>query len=276
MAMNPKVQITVLVDNAAVRPDLLTEHGLSMWIEYGDKRILWDTGQSDMLLTNARVLGVDLAAADIIAISHGHYDHTSGLPAVLAIAHKAELYFHPDSVLPRYSQKKSIHPVGMPLAAVQSLKARSVHLIESWMQIEPGVYLTGPIPRRSPFESTGGAFYLDAECRVPDSITDDQALVLESEKGLVVVLGCAHSGVVNTLDYVSFKTGKKTIHTVIGGMHLINANKQRLDHTVEAFRQYDVQNIIPLHCTGQTASNFLKTILDDRIISLSDDSCLIL
>ena len=274
--MNPIAQITVLIDNNAAMPDLLREHGLSMWIEYGDKRILWDTGQSDLLLANAQKLGVDVAAADSIAISHGHYDHTGGLPAVLAVAKKAELYMHPEAMQPRYSRKQTVHPVGIPPAASQSLKAHPLHWIKSWTQIHSGVFLTGPIPRSSTLEDTGGAFYLDADCTVPDRITDDQALVIESEKGLIVILGCAHSGVVNTLEYVSLKTGKKTIHTVIGGMHLIHADRQRLDFTVGAFRKYDVQNIIPLHCTGQTASNFLNNQLGDRVVSLSDKSCLII
>jgi 7,8-dihydropterin-6-yl-methyl-4-(beta-D-ribofuranosyl)aminobenzene 5'-phosphate synthase len=274
MSMNFKVQIINLVDNAAPRPDMLVEHGLSMWIEYRDKRILWDTGQSGILLANAETLGINLAATDIIAISHGHYDHTGGLPAVIGIANNADIYFHPEAVSSRYSKKQSIRSVGMPLAAVQSLRTRSVRLIESWAQIDKGIFLTGLIPRKNTFEDTGGAFYLDAECLIPDSIPDDQAMVLESEKGLVVVLGCAHSGLVNTLDYICHKTGENRIYAIIGGMHLINANRQRLDCTAEAFRKYDVQKIIPLHCTGQLATDYLKELLADRIITFPGCPCL--
>jgi 7,8-dihydropterin-6-yl-methyl-4-(beta-D-ribofuranosyl)aminobenzene 5'-phosphate synthase len=264
--MDSSVRITVLVDNVAARPDMLVEHGLSMWIEYNDKRILWDTGQSDLLCTNAQTLGIDLAAANVIAISHGHYDHTGGLPAVMTIIHKADVYFHPAAVLPRYSKKQAVHPVGMPPSAIQSLYAWPVHLTESWMPIEQGIFLTGSIPRSNLVEDTGGAFYLDTECQVPDGIPDDQAMVLESEKGLIVVLGCAHSGVINTLDYIRLKTGKNRIYAVIGGMHLANADRQRLDRTVEAFIKYDVQKIIPLHCTGQAACDYLKDRLVNRVI----------
>lgn len=268
------LRITVLIDNAAAQPDLLTEHGLAMWIEFGDKRILWDAGQSDILLANARTLGIDLAAADIIAISHGHYDHTGGLPAVLPVAQKASLYLHPEIFLSRYSKKQSIHPIGMPIASAQSLQARPVHLTESWIRIGHGIFLTGAIPRLNSFEDTGGSFFLDAECSAPDSVPDDQAMVLESGEGLIVILGCAHSGLVNTLDYVCRNTGKNTIHTVIGGMHLLNANRQRMDFSVDALRKYDVQNIVPLHCTGQAACDYLKNALAGKVINLSGKSCL--
>lgn len=264
-AMNSKVRITVLVDNAVSRPDVLTEHGLSMWIEYADKQILWDTGQSDMLLTNARTLGVDLAAADSIVISHGHYDHTGGLPAVLTVLHKAGIYLHPAAVQMRYSRKQTVHPVGMPLSAAQSLKELPVHWIEEWKQIDAGVFLTGPIPRCSTIEDTGGAFFYDRECSMPDTIPDDQALVLQSKKGLIVVLGCAHAGVINTMDYVCLKTGTSHIYALIGGMHLINSDSQRLNRTIETFKKYDVQKIIPLHCTGRTACNGLREKLADRV-----------
>ncbi len=256
--MEPKIRITILTDNTATAPELLTEHGLSMWIEYGDKRIVWDTGQSDMVCANARTLGIDLALAELVAISHGHYDHTGGLSAVLGIAQKADVYLHPDAVLTRYSRKQSVRPVGMPEAAVLSLKTRTVHWVKSWTQIDKGIFLTGVIPRKNTFEDTGGAFYLDAECRIPDTIPDDQALVLESQNGLVVILGCAHAGVVNTLEHIHNKTGCTNIFAIIGGMHLANAGEVRLNYTLEAFRKFDVQKLIPLHCTGQTACDYFK------------------
>lgn len=268
--MKTGVQITVLVDNAAWRPDLQAEHGLSLWIEYGGKRILWDTGQGWVLFANARSLGVDLAQVDIIALSHGHYDHTGGLPSVLPFAPDAEVWMHPLAAVARFSRKETVHPVGMPPQAVESLQSRPVHWIKTWTSVHEGVFLTGAIPRNSPYEDTGGAFFLDADCRIPDTLPDDQALVAQCSKGLIVILGCAHSGVVNTLDYVHQKMSGQPVYAVIGGMHLSKASQVRLDYTVQALKKYDVQIVLPMHCTGEEAMCYLRTALPDRVIQLSD------
>jgi 7,8-dihydropterin-6-yl-methyl-4-(beta-D-ribofuranosyl)aminobenzene 5'-phosphate synthase len=266
--MKTGVRIIILTDNVASRSDLLAEHGLSLWIEYGTTHILWDTGQSDILLANAKRLGIDLSQTDIIALSHGHYDHTGGLPAVAAIAPNAVIYAHPEATIPRYSKKESVHPVGMPPDSVIVLNAKTVKQTSSWTQVCRGVFLTGPIPRLNMHEDTGGAFFLDADCRKEDMLPDDQALVMESEKGLIVILGCAHSGTINTLDYISHKTGQRKIHAIVGGMHLGKASQQRLDCTVNALKQYDVKIVIPLHCTGSNAIQYLKNALSDKIVQL--------
>jgi 7,8-dihydropterin-6-yl-methyl-4-(beta-D-ribofuranosyl)aminobenzene 5'-phosphate synthase len=266
--METDIRITILTDNTAARPDVLAEHGLSLWIEYGQKHILWDTGQTDMLIANAKKLGIALSLTDIIALSHGHYDHTGGLPAVTALVPNAEIYAHPGATIPRYSKKESVHPVGMPSDSVNVLHTKTVRQISSWTQISRGVFLTGPIPRLNMYEDTGGAFFLDADCRKEDMLPDDQALVMESEKGLIVILGCAHSGTINTLDYISHKTGQRRIHAMAGGMHLGKASQQRLDGTVKALKQYDVQIVIPLHCTGAGAIQYLKNALSDKIVQL--------
>jgi 7,8-dihydropterin-6-yl-methyl-4-(beta-D-ribofuranosyl)aminobenzene 5'-phosphate synthase len=159
--------------------------------------------------------------------------------------------------------------VGMPSAAIQSLNTRPVKWVESWTQISQGVFVTGSIPRQNTFEDTGGAFFLDSDCRIQDTLPDDQALVLESAKGIIVILGCAHSGVVNTLDYISLKTAQKKIYAVIGGMHLGNASQQRLSYTAEILKQYDVQILIPLHCTGTNAIQYLRNTLSEKIVRLS-------
>ncbi|MEN6307929.1 MAG: MBL fold metallo-hydrolase [Anaerohalosphaeraceae bacterium] len=268
--MKTDVQITVLVDNVARRPDVLAEHGLSLWIEYDGKRILWDTGQGGVLSANAQSLGVDLALADVVALSHGHYDHTGGLPLVLSVAPKADIWLHPSATLSRFSRKETVHPVGMPASAIESLHGKPIRWITSWTSLDEGVFLSGAIPRNNPYEDTGGAFFLDADCRIPDTLPDDQALIIECSRGLVVVLGCAHSGVVNTLDYVHQKTGGKPVYAVIGGMHLSKASQVRLDYTVQALKKYDVQLILPLHCTGQQAVCYLRTALPGKAIPLPE------
>ena len=129
--------------------------------------------------------------------------------------------------------------------------------------------MTGEIPRRNAFEDTGGPFYLDRACTEPDPLLDDQALYIETSAGLVVVLGCAHAGVVNTLDYIAELTGRQQVYAVLGGMHLVRASAERLEATVEALKRYGVQKIGTAHCTGMRAATYLWSRLPDQCFECS-------
>lgn len=267
--MRTQAQLTILVENTASRNDLQAEHGLAFWIEYAGKCILWDTGQSDILLQNAQVLEINLNRADAIVLSHGHYDHTGGLSAVRHLTPQSPVYLHPAALEAKYSQKaSSVRSIGMSDAAKQVVRSGPVVWTQSPLEILPGMWITGQVPRVTPYEDTGGAFFRDADCRVKDDLLDDQSLFMKTEKGLVVVLGCGHSGVVNILDFISRLSGEKEIHAVIGGMHLLNADSIRIDRTVEAFQKYRVQRVIPLHCTGVIATEAMKNVFGGQCISL--------
>jgi 7,8-dihydropterin-6-yl-methyl-4-(beta-D-ribofuranosyl)aminobenzene 5'-phosphate synthase len=126
------------------------------------------------------------------------------------------------------------------------------------------VFATGEIPRRSAYEDTGGAFFLDAACGQPDPILDDQAVYMDTGPGVVVLLGCAHAGVVNTLDYVRAIT-QRPIHAVMGGTHLIHASPERLERTIAAMREMNLRIIAPAHCTGPRAKAALWTAFPGQI-----------
>jgi 7,8-dihydropterin-6-yl-methyl-4-(beta-D-ribofuranosyl)aminobenzene 5'-phosphate synthase len=126
---------------------------------------------------------------------------------------------------------------------------------------------TGPVPRVTDFEDTGGPFFLDAACQVPDPLLDDQALYFESPKGTVVLLGCAHSGVINTLRYIRQLTGGRPVHAVMGGMHLVSASEQRLNRTIHELREMGIRHLGPAHCTGRTATTALWTSLPEQCFS---------
>jgi len=259
--MNPHIRITTLVENTTSNPQLLTEHGLSFWIEYADKRVLFDTGQSDIFIQNAKVLGVNLAEADAIILSHGHYDHTGGLAAVLDIAEKAKVYLHPAAVKPKFSKKASgTKSIGMPDSAKKAIRDHEVIWIKTPTQIFHGVTLTGQVPRVNKFEDVGDAFFLDQNCRKSDELLDDQTLFIDSPKGLIIVFGCAHAGVVNTLHRIADLSQRKHFYAVMGGMHLLHASKERIERTQTVFRDYNLQKIGPAHCTGSKAvEKFKKT-----------------
>ena len=265
---NKTIKITTLVDDTAPG-NLFSEHGLSFWIEYGDKRILFDTGQTGLILKNAELLGVDLADTDAIVISHGHYDHTGGLKDVLDITQKATLYLHPKALGPKFSRKDNkTRMIGMADSTKEIIHAfaekKRVVWTEMPTEVFPGFFITSQIPRNNSYEDAGGAFFINQGCQKTDELLDDQAVFFDSPKGLVVILGCAHSGVVNTLDYVTKLTDNKHIYAVIGGFHLLNASSERLEQTIETFKQYKVQKIGLAHCTGKNAIKKFKSAFSDQ------------
>ncbi len=263
--------ITVLVENTAGRRGLLAEHGLAFWIERADRRILLDTGQGMALAHNAERLGIDLSAVTDVVLSHGHYDHAGGLAAALPRFARAVIHTHPAAFGERYARDPDgrARAVGSPFRSPADLEphAAAVALTGAGpTDLGDGVQVTGRIPRRNDFEDAGGAFYLDEACTEPDAVVDDQALWLETSDGPVVLLGCAHAGVVNTLDCIRSLTGAGRIHAVLGGMHLLNADERRLRHTVAALRELDVRHIGLAHCTGLEAMACLYREIPGRCV----------
>jgi len=267
--MTRSVTITVLVENSSSQSDLEAEHGLSLWIEADDLRILFDTGQSAAFFANAERLGVPLSDIDALVLSHGHYDHSGGLAFVGPDFQPSRLYLHPSAVLPKYRQcdRPPHRYIGMPPASAALIKRMHERVI--WTQeptrISDRVFITGPIPRESDFEDVGGPFFQDPECAKPDSLADDQALWIDTPEGLIVCVGCCHAGLVNTLNYVRRVSGNLTVRAIIGGLHMINANPQRIEHTLEALSQLSPGMVAACHCTGDRAVQALRAAFGDRI-----------
>jgi 7,8-dihydropterin-6-yl-methyl-4-(beta-D-ribofuranosyl)aminobenzene 5'-phosphate synthase len=251
------ITVTCLVENTARGPGILGEHGLAWWVDTGTHRVLLDTGQGMVLAHNAKKLGIDLSTADAIVLSHGHFDHVGGLEAALAAAPAAPLFLHPRAIEPKF--------IGTDPAAVRRISTefveqerfrppgRRVVATREPTEVAPTVWMTGEIPRTNDFEDAGGPFFLDAELTRPDPLLDDQALYLPTPQGVVVVLGCAHAGVVNTLHYIARLTGGAPVRLLIGGLHLENAAPRRMDETVRALRAARPARMGLCHCTGAAA-----------------------
>lgn len=256
--MISRLRITVLVENRAGGRGLLAEHGLAFWIEADGRNILFDTGQGIVLAHNAKVLGIDLRNVDDVILSHGHYDHTGGLDSVLEGSDKVNLYVHPAAFDTKFVKPDdgAGRSAGAPVRSAEELRPRpaKLFLTRRPTKVIDGVWVTGEIPRRTDFEDTGGPFHLDKAGKTPDPLLDDQCLYIESRKGIIVLLGCCHAGLVNTLDYVAELAGRDRIHAVLGGMHLLHASDDRISRSQDVLRRYGVECIGPAHCTGRKAT----------------------
>ena len=262
------VRMTILVDNQAGE-ELTAEIGFALWLETEGLHVLFDTGQS-ALESNARALGINLAQTDILVLSHGHYDHTGGISQVLRQAPQADVYCHPGVTKPRYGVTDGAsRPIQMQpesTAALDELPRHRLHCLEQPLSLHKRIGLSGPIPRETSYEDTGGAFYLDPEGIHSDLIEDDLALWTQTHDGLIVCVGCAHAGIVNTINHIQRLADGRRIHAVIGGFHLLNASRQRLDETIQGLRLLDPDMLIPCHCTGDFAVAQLREALGERVV----------
>ena len=271
------LRITVLTENTAGQAGVLAEHGLSIWLEADSRRVLFDTGQGLALLANARALGIDLAETTEVVLSHGHYDHVGGLPRALGQLSRARVFVHPAALGKRYGRGGPDQPVrelGGSLQSVDELRplVADVQLTSGPTEVAPGVHATGPVPRQTNFEDAGGTFFCDEACTQPDDVPDDQSLYVETPRGVVVCTGCAHAGLVNTLDYVAQLTGQAQIYAVFGGAHLTRASDERIERTMQALDRYGVQLLGPAHCTGLRAVSQALRRWPDRLVSFSAGS----
>ncbi len=261
--------ITIIVDNVSETSELKSEHGLSIWIEADERKILFDTGQSDILIHNAEHLGIDLATAETLVLSHGHYDHTGGVEPVIARNSSIAIYCNSGVFIPRYSRQPDgrMKSIGITRKSSESLHRifDNLHWVNKPLMLEDDIGITGPIPRVTDFEDTGGKFFYDFDGTKPDPVSDDLAVWLQTSKGLCVLTGCCHSGLVNTLQYIQSLSGQNTIYSVIGGFHLLNSSSERMKYTCDYLNDIHVNRILPCHCTGEKAVDYLRLQFNDRV-----------
>jgi 7,8-dihydropterin-6-yl-methyl-4-(beta-D-ribofuranosyl)aminobenzene 5'-phosphate synthase len=255
--MAKNVKIVTLIEDTAQGDGLVSEHGISFWLEYGEHKILFDTGQSSVIVRNAGILGIDLSQADAIVISHGHYDHTGGLEAVLNIATKAKIYIHPDAINEKYHHAGvSSRSVGITGGSKKILAAHADKVVwtKEPTEIVPGLFVSGQIPRINNFEVEENDFFIDTDGAEPDELKDDQAVYFNTADGLVVVFGCAHAGIINSLDHITKSSGVSTVHTIMGGFHLLGSGKAKISKVIDNLERFGVRSISPGHCTGSEAA----------------------
>jgi 7,8-dihydropterin-6-yl-methyl-4-(beta-D-ribofuranosyl)aminobenzene 5'-phosphate synthase len=271
--MVQNLNITAIAENTAGTLEAAGEWGLALWIEADERRILYDTGQGHTLLHNARLLGIDLATAEALVISHGHSDHTGGIAALMGAGFRGKIYIHPAALRAKYQREKTPpHKAkGIPPMSYEALLSREADIVETPRptEVAPGVIVTGAIPRRSTYEDIADPFFLDEDCTRPDPLVDDQALLMETRRGWTVITGCGHSGLINTLNYAKeLIGGNSRIVAVIGGLHLFRASPERITATIENLRTFGVELIAPCHCTGFEATGVLQNQFHSRVVAL--------
>ncbi|QSG08735.1 MBL fold metallo-hydrolase [Halapricum desulfuricans] len=240
-------RVTILSDNEVVdsRPKgLRAEWGFAADVD----GLLFDTGQTGIAADNADKLG--LGPYETIVLSHGHYDHTKGLPAF--VDDVEEIYVHPDAFEPKYHGEESI---GLPYTREWIASYATINTHRDPVEVADGIYALGEIPRRYPDSSTGELRDSDGNAR-PDPVHDDQSLAVEGEDGLGLVLGCCHAGLRNTVAHAE-DVFDRPVRTVLGGTHLRSPDPDELDEIV-AWVTDRVDRIAPTHCTGHDARRKLE------------------
>ena len=200
-------------------------------------------------------------------ISHHHCDHTGGLLSVLEQVGKVKVYAHPDLFKNSYViDEGKERNIGIPFRQeILESKGAQFKFNASLREIVPDLMLSGEIPRLTEFEKASKRFLLKTrEGYAQDFIFDDQTLIMNTEKGLMVILGCSHSGIINIINHIIDKTGQDHIRTIIGGTHLGPASEETREKTIQALKKFDIEKIGVSHCTGLETSMRLGQEFGDR------------
>lgn len=246
------MELHILTENFA-GGRFLAEHGLSYLIEIDGEKVLFDTGHSNVFLKNAKKLGLAIENdVKTVVLSHGHWDHGDGLQFL----QNKTLITHPDSFMNRY-RKSNGSPVGLSLSKNEIMENFNLVETKSPYHISENLFFLGEIPRLTDFESQKTTFV--GENGEPDFVPDDSALAAIVNNRLVVVSGCAHSGICNICEHAKKVTGISEISAVIGGFHLKRRSRQT-QQTIIYFKENQIEKVLPSHCTGLPAlTAFYKT-----------------
>ena len=278
------MKLTILIDNYVNTRKLKAEQGLSILIAEDKNKILFDCGQSGLVLDNAKVLGIDFNKLTSIVLSHGHYDHTGGLFSVLKHLNKnIDIYAHPSIFDEKYSRQKDflgfneIRYIGIPekICTYEKKGARFL-LNKDPVKISDRVYFSGQIKKDSNKDTDRSAenietsrnsfFKKEDNLFANDPLFDDISIFIDLPKLLLIITGCAHSGILNILRKAEeLKAAHKEL-AIIGGLHLLNTSRYEIDNIIVELKKYNIRLLMPAHCTGIEAFVALENSFGSRCI----------
>lgn len=260
------MKITVLMENTAPEGCGLTpEHGLSLYIEHRGRKLLLDAGSSGKFADNAQALGIDLSAVEAAALSHGHYDHADGLRRFFQINSRAKVYVRPGADGPHFSMgKDGPYFIGIHRDICTQFRDR-FEAVEGVCPLTEGAWLVPDLVRETSGWSDGLLYKRGEDDFIPDDFRHEQSLVLEGEKGLVVLNSCSHGGIVNIVRGVQDQLPGKKVYAVVGGLHMaakgqgaLNCTPEYVCQVADALKELGVEEIHTGHCTGETALGLLR------------------
>ena len=259
-----------LVENKTDNPGVKAEHGLSVYIEVDDKKILFDAGATELITDNARAMGVDLAAVDLAVVSHGHYDHTGGFPAFCKVNSSAPIYIHKNAFRKSYGLTKGSLKNG-PSGIRWSTEERKVIekrmiLTDGPLYITENICITGTVPFADGFRPTE-KFYYDYDGKMTeDDMSHEQCLVIRQPEGLYVFSGCSHRGVISALNVSKTMFPGEHVAALVAGMHLYSASEEDRKRVVEQVAAEGIDKVMPVHCTGIKAICDLKSRMGEACV----------
>lgn len=260
-----------LMENKTDGPGCVAEHGLSIYIEAQGRKLLFDTGASSLFADNAKNLKVDLEAVEALVISHGHYDHTGGVPEFCRINKIAPVYIHKDAFYETYGMKNGemktvTSGIRWTDKERSSIDPRIVRT-DGPMQLSEDIIISGTIPLIDGYGQTE-TFYrkLPDGSFEPDPMTHEQILVIREPEGLYVFSGCSHRGIVPAIRYARELFGGERIAVLTAGMHLYSASEDVRKKVVGQVLAEDMDLVMPVHCTGIDAICDLKQALGGKCI----------
>ena len=251
------VTITTLIENTTGMPNIIAEWGQSLLIEADGKKVLFDTGPSGIFIENAKKLSVDLRLKDVLTLVQKAGKRPSGV----------EIIAHPDIFQQKRFYVKGMQPVniGVPFsrAELEALGAR-FNLTGKPVKISETIMTTGEVEISNSFEKIDAILHVqEGDNYIPDCVADDLSIIIKTDKGLVVLLGCAHRGMINNIKHAQKITGVDRIYAVIGGTHLISAGPEQMSETVKALKGLNIQKLGASHCTGPKSAAVLAKEFGD-------------
>ncbi len=273
------MKLTCVIENTATfASEFYAEHGLSILIEYEHSKILFDTGHSPKVLENNTELINGLEGLRYVVLSHGHNDHTGGLSYILENT-TATILIHEKALLPKYVIRND----NMKFIGTKEIKTKSsqidndentsksinnIDFISKTKKIATNIYIFADIPLNNDFEKIDQSFYIKEHgTLVRDNFEDELVMVIKTEQGLVIISGCAHRGIVNTISSV-VEYFNDDVYAIIGGTHLISATRTRINETIKALQKFDPKYLIFGHCNGFEAMCIFKGEFKNKFIML--------